>query len=197
MGIRVTSRPWIEESSHWVVQIPRTWESSDPIWSDHERSRWGEHHLCQSISSLNEIKEGTDVEVKKDDYSGMAVCISSKESIHAFPCSIWCCIWIEIFVLAQARSVSQNAAEISQRKSKLETITQEVGSAFSGTLSHIASETISHFKLFTNLAATQQIFARRVYIHSVCLQIFKVQCTMQALRIPSYVSAQRRPLTET
>lgn len=38
-----------------------------------------------------------------------------------------------------ARSVSQNAAEISQRKSKLETVTQEVGSAFSGTLSHIAS----------------------------------------------------------
>lgn len=146
MGIRVTSRPWIEESSHWVVQIPRTWESSDPIWSDHERSRWGEHHLCQSISSLNETKEWTDVEFKKDDYSGMAVCISSKGSIHVFPCSMWCCTWIEIFVLAQARSVSQNAAEISQRKSKLETVTQEVGSAFSGTLSHIASETVFLFK---------------------------------------------------
>lgn len=58
---------------------------------------------------------------------------------------------IKPLILVQARSVSQNAAEISQRKSKLETVTQEVGSAFSGTLSHIASKTYNHS--YTSFAA--------------------------------------------
>ena len=49
---------------------------------------------------------------------------------------------VECFVhsLVQARSVSQNAAEISQRKTKLESISQDVTTAFSSKLSAIASE---------------------------------------------------------
>ena len=108
----------------------------------------------------------------------------------------------------QARSVSQNAAEISQRKSKLETVTQEVNQAFSTALSNIAS------KLFFPLQLSECTCEQcPLHIHQDCVwrprrarqyltQIVNAYSlrlstsTVQALMTSRSASMQRRHLTE-